>query len=89
MNIHVPFQLKILYEKQFFSPLDYYFAKTIGQIFAETNPILLTTCALVSKKLSQGHICIDIRELGNTIQFISTQDDTGVSLPDPKSWETA
>ncbi len=86
MKSYFPFQLKPLYEQQFFSPLDYYFAKSMGKIFSETNPIVLASCAFILKRLSQGHICVDTHEMSDTIQIISMKDDLGFVLPDAKIW---
>ena len=81
-----PFILKNLFELQFFSNVDYFFSRSMGDAFNEVNSIVLTTCALVSKSLSQGHICIDINELSKTEIAISKTSDEKVKLPDFDTW---
>ncbi|MCF6246223.1 MAG: exodeoxyribonuclease V subunit alpha [Desulfobacula sp.] len=61
----------------------------MGKIFFETNPIVLASCALVSKMLNQGHICVDIHEMGKISQVISTKDNIAFTLPDAKVWRSS
>jgi exodeoxyribonuclease V alpha subunit len=86
MGQYTPFILKNLFELQFFSNLDYYFARSMGKVFNEDNAIALASCALVSRALSQGHICIDIKEFSKNIISISKNSDEKVKFPDFDTW---
>ena len=75
-----------LFELQFFSSLDYFFALSMGQAFKEDDSIVLASCALVSKILSDGHICIDIKDKSKTVVSISKTSDDKVKFPDFNTW---
>jgi len=67
MSQYIPFEINNLFELQFFSNLDYFFARSMGKAFKESESIVLASCALVSKALSDGHICLDIKEVSKSI----------------------
>ncbi len=83
---YTAFEIKNLFELQFFSSLDYFFAKSMESAFVEKNSVVLVSCALVSKVLSQGHICLDIKEVSNTIASVSRNSDVKVQFPESDTW---
>ncbi len=86
MDQYISFEFKILFELNFFSSLDYYFAKSMGDAFNEDSPMVLASCALVSKALSEGHICVDIRRLSKTTMSVSEKSDDKIKFPDSADW---
>jgi exodeoxyribonuclease V alpha subunit len=86
MRQYTEFDLKNLFDRHFFSNLDYFFAGSMAQIFEENDPIVLVSCALVSKFLFQGHICLDIREMAGTIQSVSETSNDFIKYPDLNVW---
>jgi len=89
MSHYIPFEINNLFEVQFFSNLDYYFARSMGKAFKESESIVLASCALVSKALSDGHICLDIKEISKTVTSISKLSDDRVKFPDFDIWVKA
>jgi exodeoxyribonuclease V alpha subunit len=47
-----------LHEQEVISHLDYYFAIHSAHVFSHDDPLVLAACALVSKSLTEGHICL-------------------------------
>ncbi len=89
MTTYIAFDLETLYENGFFSDLDYYSAKTIADVFNEKDGIVLASCALVSKQLAEGHICIDIVQASGSSQPVSEKLHQTVRFPDENVWLTA
>ena len=89
MSSFTAFNLDTLFEQQFFSNLDYFFARSMAQAFDENDPIVLTTCALVSKALFQGHICIDIGAVSGPVKAVSETVSDQIRFPDSGTWITA
>jgi exodeoxyribonuclease V alpha subunit len=86
MDTYTEFEINNLFELNYFSSLDYFFAESMGKIFQEDNATVLASCALVSKILSQGHICLDIKEILNTEIAIPKTVDQKIKLPDFDTW---
>jgi exodeoxyribonuclease V alpha subunit len=89
MNQYTVFDLDRLFEQAFFSNLDYYFAKSMAKAFAEKESIVHASCAMVSKLLSKGHICLDIKEMSRTVSMVSENTKTYVKFPDFDTWTSA
>ncbi len=85
-NIYTAFEIKNLFELQFFSSLDYFFARSMERAFDEKEPVALVSCALVSKVLLEGHICLDIKEVSNTIVSVSRNSDVKIQYPEFDTW---
>ncbi len=83
---NIAFDLAQLFELRFFSNLDYHFARTMGDLFKEDDPVILTSCALVSRALSHGHICVDIPKVANTTQPIGETGEEKLTFPDKNNW---
>ncbi|MBU2429271.1 MAG: exodeoxyribonuclease V subunit alpha, partial [Proteobacteria bacterium] len=81
--------IDVLFKQGFFSNLDYHFAKSMGGIFAGTDPVVLFSCALVSKHLSQGHICVDISKIAGTAIQISETGNLKLKYPEFDVWHAA
>ncbi|MBU2453394.1 MAG: AAA family ATPase, partial [Proteobacteria bacterium] len=89
MNLYTAFNLDTLFGQQFFSNLDYFFAQSMANAFNEKDPIILVSCALVSKSLFEGHICIDIHEMSGTVRTVSETNKNRVRFPGFKLWITS
>jgi len=81
--------LKNLFNQGFFSNLDYFFARSMAEIFDEKDALVLVSCALVSKFLSEGHICLDIKKMAETICPVSETGRTVIQYPGLKAWISA
>ncbi|MBT3387127.1 MAG: AAA family ATPase [Desulfobacula sp.] len=89
MSQNIAFDLGDLFEQHFFSNLDYFFARSMAKAFDENESIVLVSCALVSKLLFEGHICIDIKAMSGTVVSISETSDDLIKFPDFNSWINA
>ncbi|MFH2058097.1 MAG: exodeoxyribonuclease V subunit alpha [Pseudomonadota bacterium] len=86
----IDFNLDSIHEQGLFSSLDYFFAKSVSKTFNEKNAIVQVSVALASKALSQGHICLDLKEItgesandnANRVDFF----DIPVHVPTLKNW---
>ncbi|MCP3943518.1 MAG: AAA family ATPase [Desulfobacteraceae bacterium] len=87
MTQQLKLDLSTLNDLQLVSHLDYYFAKTMADLFCETTPLVLASCALVSKALADGHICLDLEKKAGTSLNIVEQDAC-ISFPDFEEWES-
>lgn len=76
-----------LFERNFFSAMDYHFSKTMGRISNERNPLVLLGAALASHYTSRGHICVDLETLGGkTVLTEQGQELEGLHWPPFKDW---
>jgi exodeoxyribonuclease V alpha subunit len=89
MSQYTEFELGNLFEQHFFSNLDYFFAKSMAKAFDEKDPIVLTSCALVSKSLFEGHICLNIKAMSETVLPVSEAGNDLIKFPDLNSWINA
>ena len=89
MNQYMTFDLGSLFEQHFFSNLDYFFARSMVKAFDEKEPIVQASCALVSKSLFEGHICIDIKTMSDTVRAVSETNNELIKFPGLNSWITA
>jgi exodeoxyribonuclease V alpha subunit len=88
MTQQLTFDLTTLHDLQLISHLDYYFAKTMADSFFEKNSLVLASCALVSKVLSEGHICLSLKNTANTC-LGNLDEDVCIKLPDYNQWVKA
>ncbi len=86
MHIPVALELENLFKLNFFSNLDYYFAKSMERAFKEKNKLVLATCALVSRSLREGHICIDIPKLSDQVIPWSEAINEIIKYPNKDLW---
>ncbi len=56
------FDLENLYARGLFSDLDYFLARFLTELFNESHPIVQASCALVSRALREGHVCLDLNK---------------------------
>ena len=89
MSSYIAFDLDPLFEKKFLSDLDYHFARSMAKAFNESDPIVLASCALVSKFLFEGHVCVDVSGLSGTLRLISEITGDQVQFPDLNAWTTS
>ena len=86
MSQYTAFNFDNLFEHHFFSNLDYFFAGSMAKAFDEKDSIVLVSCALVSKPLFEGHICLDIKGTAGTDRPVSQTRDDRVKFPDLDTW---
>jgi len=86
---YAKFELGNLFDQHFFSSLDYFFARSLAKAFDERNSIVLSSCALVSKLLFEGHVCLDLAQLSESIQPVSETSNDVIKFPELTSWITA
>jgi exodeoxyribonuclease V alpha subunit len=84
----IPFDLNFLHDLQLVSHLDYYFARTMAEAFDETDPLVIVSCALASKALGSGHICLDLKKEAGGCLRIPEQEGC-IRLPDLELWENS
>ncbi|WP_457552469.1 exodeoxyribonuclease V subunit alpha [Desulfobacula sp.] len=82
----IAFDLGNLFDQHFFSNLDYFFAESMAKAFGEKDPIVLSSCALISKYLFEGHICLDIKEMSETFRPVSENYNDLVQFPGLSAW---
>ncbi len=87
MNKLIDLKLKTLYDQAQFSELDYYFATFMARAFNEKNELVTISCALVSKALSLGHICLDLNQAASGNEFLSGFFDIPVKPPTLSDWK--
>lgn len=85
----ISFELETLYQNGFFSDLDYYFSKTLAHIFNEHHPLVLTSLAHVSRSLSEGHVCLDIKNLEGNCRHLSDDGQIFFEYPHRDEWINA
>ena len=88
MARQLKFDLSTLHDLQLVSHLDYYFAKNMADVFHETSSLVIVSCALVSKALADGHICLDLKSLACTRLNLFEQD-LCIHFPGLEEWENA
>lgn len=79
--------INILYERQFFSELDYRFACFLGRLEGSFHDKLLLAASLVSRKRREGHICVDLSLLAGTV--LDHQDSDSPACPSLEEWLSA
>lgn len=88
MALELKLDLTLLHELQWVSHLDYYFAKTMAECFHEKNSLVLVSCALVSRALAKGHICLNLKQEADT--WLRLPDpELCMKLPSHETWEKA
>jgi len=79
MTLETP-TIKELYNLNYFSGLDFHFARTLGQLVGEVDPLVLLAAGVVSRFTSQGHVCFEISRLAGKPMIM----DDGEVLGDGK-----
>ncbi|MFA5902567.1 MAG: exodeoxyribonuclease V subunit alpha [Desulfobacula sp.] len=87
--ISLAFKLEVLFEHNLISEIDYFFAKSITAAFNEEDPVIIASCAIVSRSLFEGHICLDILEIAGTQRPLSETGDIRLQYPDKETWVTS
>ncbi|MCG8638738.1 MAG: exodeoxyribonuclease V subunit alpha [Desulfobacterales bacterium] len=78
--------LGLFYDQGLFTSLDYYFARTLCRAVQEKDPLVKFTCALTSRALSQGHICLDLNRICSQKTPLSDYFDAMVEVPSLQTW---
>lgn len=86
MSPYIAVDLDNLFEQKFFSHLDYFFTRSLARAFKETDPLVLVACALVSKSLFEGHICLDIHAAAGVTRPVTETGNTLVKFPEFFRW---
>ncbi len=63
-------------------PLDLHFAGWMGRLSASRDPALLLAAALVSRRVGEGDVCLDLRQYAGHMLL----DDEGTSAPPLVDW---
>ncbi len=72
------------------SSLDQHFARILCDVVGETDPSVRLASALLSRALSQGHVCLDLSHRGvPSNQVGDDRDPVAVEVPDVESWHAA
>jgi exodeoxyribonuclease V alpha subunit len=85
-SVPIDFDTATLYDQGFFSSIDFYFAGTMKQIAGSDDPIVTASCALVSKWLAVGHVCVDIDSCAGAGQQVSETGDGYFVYPEKADW---
>jgi len=75
-----------LYEHQFLSELDYRFARFLGRLDGTCDSKLLLAASMVSRERGDGHICIDLAEIAETV--LELQESEPLVCPPLETWLT-
>ncbi len=78
--------LSASYENQHINHLDYYFSKAIQESTGENNSVVLMSCALVSKALSHGSICLNIPKLAGTTIPLGEDNRLVFKFAEQREW---
>ena len=89
MKTYIAFEIESLYQHDVFSDLDYFFARSTALAFNEKNPLVQVSCALVSKSLSEGHICLDPASMAGSQKPVSETNPLILKYPDIETWTQA
>jgi exodeoxyribonuclease V alpha subunit len=69
--------------------LDVYFARWLCQTAGEENDAVALAAALVSWRVSEGDVCVDLSRYAGGNLFKEEHDDPGISAPDLDAWLNA
>jgi len=86
MTRQLKLDLTTLHDLQLISHLDYYFAKTMADVFHETSSLVKVSCALASRVVSEGHICMDLKKKAGTRLRIP-EIESYIQFPAFEEWE--
>ncbi len=86
IKTQIAFELEVLYKHGFFSDLDYFLAKSMAVVFNAKDPVVIASCALISKLLFEGHICLDMPALAGTQKPISEAGHVFLKYPETDTW---
>ena len=83
-------EIRQLIASSAFSDLDRHFAAFIEAQAGGEQPLVALAAALVSRKRSEGHICLDLEALaGSTFPDLPADGVTPIQLPRLKDWTKA
>jgi len=73
------------------SPLDEHFARAVGRLAGEPRPEVLLAAALVSRQVSSGHPCLDLKRFAEGTVLTDPDGDPAdvPSWPDAARWSRA
>jgi exodeoxyribonuclease V alpha subunit len=83
----VPDHLDVLLAAKVLSELDVHLARTLTRLARDPNPLVLLGAACISRFVSQGHVCADIKSIAST-PISSTMDDESI-WPERAPWCSA
>ncbi|MCG8636108.1 MAG: exodeoxyribonuclease V subunit alpha [Desulfobacterales bacterium] len=86
MTDYLRSDLDNLFDQGVISRLDYYFAKTMADIYEGSAPLILLSAALVSKALAEGHICLNLARAAGTVLIPEREGQGTLCLPSLKHW---
>ncbi len=77
-------QLNELYDRGFFSDLDFHFARFVSGLAGEGAPELFLAAALLSRARGQGHVCLDLCQSGG--RPLDDASAAGFICPKADAW---
>jgi exodeoxyribonuclease V alpha subunit len=80
--------LEVLREGKVLSALDEHFARSVSRVAGEDRPEVQLAAALVSRDVSNGHVCLDLARIGER-SVLEDEDGApveGLQWPDVESW---
>lgn len=81
--------LRRLHGHEAISHLDYYFAVYMAQVFSHEDPLVKTSCALVSSALAQGRVCLDLKTMAGRLISLPGKEVPQIRLPGFETWVDA
>jgi exodeoxyribonuclease V alpha subunit len=72
------------------SELDLHFARALSRIGSEDDPQVLLAAALCSRKVQEGHVCLDLPRLCSEERTLEVEGQRiAIDWPDPAAWLAA
>ncbi len=78
--------LKMLAETKLLRDLDWQFARWIADLSGDSGEALALAAALVSHRLGQGDVCVDLRRFAGQRLFADAGAGGGPAAPELKAW---
>ncbi len=78
--------IKHLFDKGFFSPLDFHFARFLTTLSGKDDPYLFLAAALASRHIGEGHICLDLSAVAGRALVLEEQIESKMVCPGLEEW---
>ena len=81
--------LELLYQKGLIDALDLEFARFMGELAGDSSRELLLGCALASRVVDQGDVCLDLDQAAGQLLLRPELDRNAVFAPELGAWRRA
>ncbi len=78
--------LELLYQKGLIDALDLEFARFMGELAGDNSRELLLGCALTSRAVGQGDVCLDLAQTAGQLLLRPEMDRNAVFAPELGAW---